>query len=62
MNLELEPAKGGKKETMEADVVLVSAGEHIRSYSMHAEMDENAERANNTHRGFTTAQSRWLLF
>ena len=24
--LELEPAKGGKKESMEADVVLVSAG------------------------------------
>lgn len=26
VKLELEPAKGGKQETLEADVVLVSAG------------------------------------
>ena len=28
VKLELEPAKGGKQETMETDVVLVSAGAH----------------------------------
>ena len=55
MKLDLEPAKGGDKETLEADVVLVSAGETAWGHAsaLHAPCSISSTRTPRTRCGST---------